>query len=75
MTISKTQQALDLLKANPEMTPYQAAKQIGISKTAVYNALSRERGRSRCPTCGQLIPEVGTLVSGEKINRDVLKGE
>jgi predicted ArsR family transcriptional regulator len=54
---SKTQQALALLKANPEMTPYQAAKQVGISKTAVYNALNREKGRERCPTCGQLMPE------------------
>ena len=54
---SKTQQALDLLKHNPDMTAYAAAKQVGVSKTAVYNALSREKGRARCPTCGQLVPE------------------
>lgn len=59
MELSKTQQALALLKAHPEMTPYQAAKQAGISKTAVYNALKREKGRARCPTCGQLVPERG----------------
>lgn len=57
MEKSKTQQALDLLKSNPDLTPYQAAKQVGISKTAVYTALKREHGRHRCPTCGQLIPE------------------
>ena len=53
---SKTQQALALLKAHPEMTPYQAAKQAGISPTTLYAALKRERGRSRCPACGQLLP-------------------
>jgi len=56
-TISKTQQALQLLKDNPGMSAYAAAKQVGISKTAVYNAQNREKGRARCPTCGQLLPE------------------
>lgn len=55
--ISKTQQALELLKADPTLSAYAAAKQVGISKTAVYNALNREKGRDRCPTCGQLLPE------------------
>ena len=54
---SKTQQALALLKAQPDMTPYQAAKQVGISSSTLYKALGREKGRARCPTCGQLVPE------------------
>ena len=57
MEKSRTQQALDLLKADPTMTPYAAAKQVGVSKTAIYNAQKREKGRQRCPTCGQIVHE------------------
>lgn len=53
--ISKTKQALALLKTNPEMTPYQAAKEAGITKAAVYAALKRQAGRVHCPTCGTLV--------------------
>jgi predicted transcriptional regulator len=56
-SISKTQQALAMLKANPAMTPYQAAKDAGISSSTLYKALGREKGRNRCPACGQLVPE------------------
>jgi hypothetical protein len=54
-SLSRTKQALALLKANPELTPYQAAKQVGISTAAVYTALKRQAGRVHCPCCGSLV--------------------
>ena len=53
--ISKTKQALALLKANPAMTPYQAAKQVGIAGPTLYAAIKRQAGRVPCPTCGSLV--------------------
>lgn len=68
MTKSKTQQALDLLKANPEMTPYEAAATVGVGNAAVYQAIRRTKGKEVCPCCGQVVRE------GFEINREVLKG-
>ena len=53
--ISKTKQALALLKSNPEMTPYQAAKQCGITGPTLYAAIKRQAGRVHCPCCGSLV--------------------
>jgi len=67
MTKSKTQQALDLLKATPEMTPYQAAAAVGVGNAAVYQAIRRTKDKEQCPCCGQVVRE------GFEINREVLK--
>lgn len=67
MTKSKTQQALELLRENPDMTPYEAAAKIGIGNAAVYQALRRTKGKTMCPCCGQVVRE------GFEINRAVLK--
>jgi hypothetical protein len=67
MTKSKTQQALELLRNNPDMKPYQAAEQVGIQNAAVYQALQRIKGKELCPCCGQVVRE------GFEIDRDVLK--
>ena len=68
---SKTQQAIADHDAG--LTVAQAARKHEISETAVYAALKRrdkkqakEAGLQSCPCCGTLVP-------GEKINRDVLK--
>lgn len=65
--MSKTQEALALV--NQGMTPFAAAKQVGLSANTLYVALKKERakqGVEACPCCG-------TLVAGEKINRNVLR--
>jgi hypothetical protein len=67
--MSKTQEAIELV--NQGMAPFAAAKQVGLSANTLYVALKRRRakqGVEACPCCGTLVP-------GEKINRDVLKGE
>lgn len=57
MSKSKTAQAIEYMKANPEVTVYAAAKQFAISPSAVYRAIKNleETANDRCPTCGQLI--------------------
>jgi hypothetical protein len=67
MTKSKTQQALDLLKANPRMTPYEAAATVGVGNAAVYQAIRRTKGKDLCPCCGQVVRE------GFEVDRSVLK--
>lgn len=51
---SKTMEALDLVDEG--MTRYAAAKQIGISESAVHRAWHRRQGKAICPTCNQIIP-------------------
>lgn len=51
---SKTMEALDLVDQG--MTRYAAAKQIGISESAVHRAWHRRQGKTICPTCNQIIP-------------------
>ena len=53
---SKTQQALDWLAANPDRTPYAAAKQFDLAPSTLSRALKTREGRTTCPTCGQLLP-------------------
>ncbi len=70
LEMSKTQDALRLIREKG-MTPYAAAKEAGITPTTLYAAIKREEAKgviAACPCCGTLVP-------GEKINRDVLKGE
>lgn len=69
MTKSKTQQALELLRKNPDMKPYQAAEIVGVQNAAVYQALSRIKGKELCPCCGQVVRE------GFEVDRSVLKDE
>lgn len=46
MEKSRTQQALDLLKANPGMSIYRAAKTVGVSAQVVGQALIAERKKA-----------------------------
>jgi predicted transcriptional regulator len=62
---SKTMQALDLVKEG--MSAYAAAKQLGISQTAISRALSRREDKEICPCCGQVVRE------GFKVNKSILK--
>lgn len=57
---SKTQQALRLLR-DEGLTPYAAAKAVGITPATVYAAIRREeskvaRGLVKCPCCGTDVP-------------------
>lgn len=66
--MSKTQDALRLMR-DKGMTPYAAAKEVGITPTTLYAAIKREEAKgvmTACPCCG-------SIVGSEKINRDVLK--
>lgn len=66
--MSKTQDALRLMRERG-LTPYAAAKEIGITPTTLYAAIKREEAKGNmasCPCCGSLVP-------AEKINREVLK--
>jgi hypothetical protein len=51
---SKTMEALALVDQG--MTRYAAAKEIGISESAVHRAWHRRQGKAICPTCNQIIP-------------------
>ena len=67
--MSKTEQALKLIEQG--MTPYAAAKEIGITPTTVYNAMKRQEaakaaGKVPCPCCGSTVP-------ASQIDRSVLK--
>jgi hypothetical protein len=59
MKNTKTQAALDLMAANPSMTPYAAAKAVGIKTSTMYVGMARAEKR-KCPTCG-------TKVAGNRI--------
>lgn len=39
------------------MSPAAAAKEVGISSTAVYRAMERKAGKTTCPSCGQVVRE------------------
>lgn len=69
MEMSKTQDALQLIRDNG-LTPYAAAKEVGITPTTLYAAIKREASKmamAACPCCGTMVP-------GERIKRSVLKG-
>jgi hypothetical protein len=52
---SRTKKALEMLEANPELTPYAVAKDLGISPSTIYHALARRKDKEICPCCGQVI--------------------
>lgn len=67
--MSRTEQALKLIEEG--ITPYAAAKQIGITPTTVYAAKRRQEaaraaGKVSCPCCGTTVPD-------SQIDRSVLK--
>lgn len=53
--MSKTQQALAWLIANPESNPYAAAVKHGITPGCLYAAIKRMNARQVCKCCGQVI--------------------
>jgi hypothetical protein len=63
---SKTMQALDLILQDG-LTPFAAAKQVGVHASAVYRALDRQQQKDLCPCCGQVVRE------GFEVDRSVLK--
>lgn len=66
--MSKTQDALRLMREKG-LTPYAAAKEVGITPTTLYAAIRREEAKGAmeaCPCCGSMVPT-------ERINRAVLK--
>jgi predicted DNA-binding protein (UPF0251 family) len=69
MEMSKTQEALQLIR-DKGLTPYAAAKEVGITPTTLYAAIKREESKKAmdvCPCCGQVVRE------GFEIDRGVLK--
>ncbi len=67
--MSKTQEAMAYLKANPEESAYSIAQKFGLSPTTIYTTIKRAKAKESlvaCPCCGTVLPE-------EKINRKVLK--
>lgn len=54
-TKSRTQQAMDWLKANPQGSPYQAAAEFDINPSCLYTAIKRRKGREICKCCGQIV--------------------
>jgi len=63
---SKTQQAVELVEKRG-LTPHAAAKQLGLSASAVYRALDRVQERTICPCCRQVVRD------GFEIDESVLK--
>lgn len=63
---SRTQQALDLLLSNPEITPHGAALSLGISPAAVYRAIKARQGKTLCPCCGQVVRDGFTVKTKNK---------
>lgn len=55
--MSKTQDALKWLIANPDKSVYAAAKEFGVASSTLYKAIKvrDETKGQRCPCCGQLI--------------------
>lgn len=65
MVISKTQQALALVRAGKSVK--EAAQEVGIADATVYIAINRTKGKEVCPCCGQVVRE------GFEVDREVLK--
>lgn len=63
---SKTQQAVELVETKG-LTPHAAAKQLGLSASAVYRALDRVQERTICPCCRQVVRD------GFELDKSVLK--
>ena len=60
MKRNRTKEALDLMKKNPEMTVYAAAKEVGMTPTSLYAGKRRAEIAEkveRCQCCGQPLPK------------------
>ncbi len=55
MSLSKTQQAIELVTAGASVSA--AAQAIGISAATLRVALWKRKGKSVCPCCGQIVRE------------------
>jgi len=64
VTKSRTMQAVELVQQG--MTVYAAAKQIGVSRSAVFRALATREDKTVCPCCGQIVRE-GFQLDPEKL--------
>lgn len=64
---SKTQKAVDLV--NEGMTPFAAAKEMGIHASAVYRAMTRADEKPLCPCCRQVLRD------GFTVDTSVLKSQ
>lgn len=55
MKSSKTQEALKMVTAG--ISPYAAAREVGLAPSVVYRALARRREAAEriCPGCGQVV--------------------
>lgn len=54
MTQNKTAAALELMRKNPGMTVYAAARKVGIAPTTLYAGKARAerlKAMTRCPCC------------------------
>jgi len=56
--MSKTKQALAILKSEPDRSVASVADQLKISKRVIYTALKvrRDTAHLRCLTCDQILP-------------------
>ena len=58
--LSRTMMAVQLIR-DLEISPYAAAKRVGINPSAVSRALGRRRGKQICPHCKQVLRKGFTL--------------
>jgi hypothetical protein len=52
---NKTQRALDLMRDNPGMSAYAAAKAVDMSQSVLSRAIKARKEKNRCPHCGAII--------------------
>lgn len=65
--LSKTQQALAMIAADPTLSASAAARAVGVAPATVLAAQARQRGRVVCPCCGQVVRD-GFRVDESKID-------
>lgn len=55
--MTKTEQALALMRENPSMTAYAAAKAVGMSQSVLTRAIKarNDKTKKRCPVCGHVL--------------------
>ncbi len=57
--MTKTQLALDMMRSNPGMTAYAAAKAVGMNQSVLTRAIHarNDKTKKRCPHCGAIMRE------------------